>query len=169
MQRLLLILSLLCTLAINGSAHGTGWVITQVAHQLGITKDWMELTPSDIDKLSNKQARGLAKIEREMWGCSKYGDGILCPITTKNSRDFLKQASVIYGRMDFEDEDPASFHSFRVFYLVRDKYGVHGPSKVNPSKPYGGTIEAPSENAARYLILRDEPNAVQFEINALED
>src|SRR5215469_2056071 len=102
MQRLLLILALGFSLAVNGWSHGTAWVITQVAHQLGITKDWMELTPSDIDELSNKQARGLAKIEREMWGCSKFGDGILCPITTKNSRDFLKQASVIFARMNSE-------------------------------------------------------------------
>src|SRR5215471_5785142 len=103
MQRLLLILALGFSLAVNGWSHGTAWVITQVAHQLGITKDWMELTPSDIDKLSNKQACGLAKIEREMWGSGnpfhKSYDSGLPAIKTKNCREFLKQASVIFARM----------------------------------------------------------------------
>jgi hypothetical protein len=95
-------------LATSSLAHGTGWVITQEAKRLEITKDWMELTPADIDKLSNKQARGLAKIEREMWGCDNpfhkdYLDGIAA-IRTKNSRDFLKQASVIFARMLQESE-----------------------------------------------------------------
>jgi hypothetical protein len=103
MKKMLLTLILGFSLAVNGLAHGTAWVITQEANRLGITKDWMELTPSDIDALSNKQARGLAKIEREMWGCENpfhkdYLDGIAA-IRTKNSRDFLKQASVIFARM----------------------------------------------------------------------
>jgi hypothetical protein len=96
MKKLFIILALGFSLATGGLAHGTGWVITQVANQLGITKDWMERTPSDIDKLSNKQARGLAKIEREMWGCE---DCHLASIKTKNSREFLKEASVIFARM----------------------------------------------------------------------
>ena len=96
MKKLFLVLVLGFTLAISGLSHGTGWVITQEAKRLGITKDWMELTPSDIDRLSNKQADGLAKIEREMWGCENCH---LASIKTKNSRDFLKQASVIFARM----------------------------------------------------------------------
>ena len=96
MKKLLVILALGFSLAVNGLAHGTGWVITQVAHELGITKDWMELTPADIDKLSNKQARGLAKIEREMWGCENCH---LASIKITDSREFLKAASVIFARM----------------------------------------------------------------------
>jgi hypothetical protein len=71
----------------------------------------MELTPADIDKLSNKQARGLAKIEREMWGCENCH---LASITTKNSRDFLKQASVIFARMLAGDGDiqPPDFNNW---------------------------------------------------------
>ena len=106
MQRLLLILVLGFSVAVNGWSHGTGWVITQVAHQLGITKDWMDLTPSDIDKLSNKQACGLAKIEREMWGSGadefrrdEDKNKGLAAIKTKNCRDWLKAASVIYAEM----------------------------------------------------------------------
>jgi len=106
MKKLFIVLALGFTLAINGRSHGTGWVITQVAHQLGITKDWMELTPSDIDKLSNKQACGLAKIEREMWGSGadqfrrdEDKNKGLAAIKTKNCRQFLKQASVIFARM----------------------------------------------------------------------
>jgi hypothetical protein len=103
MKRMLLALILGFSLAVNGLAHGTAWVITQEANRLGITKDWMELTPSDIDALSNKQALGLARIEREMWGCENC---VLASIKTKNSRDFLKQASVIFARtLEFEKSE----------------------------------------------------------------
>jgi hypothetical protein len=61
---LFIIIVLGFSLVINGLSHGTGWVITQEAHRLGIYKDWMELTPADIDRLSDKQANGLAKIEQ---------------------------------------------------------------------------------------------------------
>ena len=109
MKKLFSILLLGLALVTSGLAHGTGWVITQEAKRLGITKDWMELTPSDIDKLSNKQACGLAKIEREMWrsGMNPYrrdNNGGLASIKTKNSRDFLKQASVIFAKMLKDDE-----------------------------------------------------------------
>jgi hypothetical protein len=103
MKNLFIVLALGFVLTINGLSHGTGWVITQEAKRLGITKDWMELTTSDIDKLSNKQACRLAKIEREMWGSGnpfhKSYDSGLPAIKTKNCRDFLKQASVIFARM----------------------------------------------------------------------
>jgi hypothetical protein len=106
MKKTLIVLALGFTLAINGLAHGTGWVITQEAHRLGIFKDWMELTPSDIDRLTNKQACGLAKIEREMWGSGadefrrdEDKNKGLAAIKTKNCRQFLKQASVIFARM----------------------------------------------------------------------
>jgi hypothetical protein len=111
MKKLSIILVLGFTLVVNGLSHGTGWVITQEAKRLGITKDWMELTPSDIDKLSNKQACGLAKIEREMWGSGadefrrdEDKNKGLAAIKTKNCREFLKQASVIFARMLKDDE-----------------------------------------------------------------
>jgi hypothetical protein len=107
MKKLFIVLALGFALAADGSSHGTGWVITQVAHRLGITKDWMELTPSDIDKLSNKQACGLAKIIREMWGSradefrhDEDKNKGLAAIKTKNCRDYLKQASVIFAEMN---------------------------------------------------------------------
>ena len=111
MKKLFLVLVLGFTLAAGGLSHGTGWVITQEAKRLGITKDWMELTPSEIDKLSNKQACGLAKIEREMWGSGadefrrdEDKNRGLAAIKTKNCRDFLKQASVIFARILKDDE-----------------------------------------------------------------
>jgi hypothetical protein len=111
MKKLFSILLLGLALVTSGLAHGTGWVITQEAKRLGITKDWMELTPSDIDKLSNKQACGLAKIEREMWGSGadefrrdEDKNKGLAAIKTKNCRQFLKAASVIFARMLKDDE-----------------------------------------------------------------
>jgi hypothetical protein len=104
-------------LAIDSPAHGTGWVITQVAHQLGITKDWMELTPADIDKLSNKQARGLAKIEREM--------GRHPEIKTKNSRDWLKAGSVIYAKM-LESDDTRFFAGAHLGLTIQEVETYYG-------------------------------------------
>ena len=56
---------------------------------------------------------------------------------------------------------------FRVFWLDRDKHGLHGPSKVNPEKPFEATIVAPSEKAARQKLLHEDPHAVQIGINNL--
>lgn len=79
----------------NAHAHGTERVIAQEAKRLGIAKDPTELTPSDIDRLSNKQANGLAQVERELWGCEQCVLGL---IKAKDSRQFLKEASVIFAR-----------------------------------------------------------------------
>ena len=57
--------------------------------------------------------------------------------------------------------------AFRAFWFDRDKYGVHGPSKVNPKKPFEATIVAPSEKAARQKLLHEDSHAVQIEINNL--
>jgi hypothetical protein len=81
----------------NVQAHGSGWVIQQTAKDLGIIKDVMELTPADIDQLTDKQADGLAHVEREMWGQPGFTLGAIA--STTNSRDYLKQASAIYANM----------------------------------------------------------------------
>jgi hypothetical protein len=60
-------------------------------------------------------------------------------------------------------------HNYRVFYLVRDKHGVHGKSRDNPKAPYATDISAASEEAARANLLQQEPNAVQIEINQMPD
>jgi hypothetical protein len=62
----------------------------------------------------------------------------------------------------------AAAHDYRVFYLVRDKHGVHGPKTADPKKPYAGSIQASSAAEARRIVLKDEPNAVQIEINQLD-
>jgi hypothetical protein len=80
----------------SAHAHGSGWVISERAKELGITKDFMELTASDIDRLTNRQARGLAQVERGMWG--NFPGAVLHPIKTQNSREFLKEAAVIFRR-----------------------------------------------------------------------
>ena len=56
---------------------------------------------------------------------------------------------------------------FRAFWFDRDKHGVHGPSDVDPKKPYEASVYATSEKAARRSILHDDPNAVQIQINNL--
>lgn len=62
----------------------------------------------------------------------------------------------------------AAAHDYRVFYLVRDKHGVHGPKTADPKHPYEGSIQASSAAEARRMILKDEPNAVQIEINQMD-
>jgi hypothetical protein len=61
----------------------------------------------------------------------------------------------------------AAAHDYRVFYYVRDKHGVHGPSTADPKKPYEVSIQASSPAEARGMVLKDEPNAVHTEINQL--
>jgi hypothetical protein len=56
---------------------------------------------------------------------------------------------------------------FRVFWLDRDKHGLHGPSAVDPKKPYEASIYAHSEKEARRKLLHEDPHAVQIEINNL--
>jgi hypothetical protein len=62
----------------------------------------------------------------------------------------------------------AAAHDYRVFYFVRDKHGVHGPVASNPTKPYSGSLQASSREGARRMVLKEEPNAVQIEINQLD-
>jgi hypothetical protein len=62
----------------------------------------------------------------------------------------------------------AAAHDYRVFYYVRDKHGVHGPIASNPTKPYAGSIQASSREEARRMVLKEEPNAVQIEINQMD-
>jgi len=62
----------------------------------------------------------------------------------------------------------AAAHDYRVFYFVRDNHGVHGPVASNPTKPYAGSLQASSREEARRMVLKEEPNAVQIEINQLD-
>jgi hypothetical protein len=62
----------------------------------------------------------------------------------------------------------AAAHDYRVFYFVRDKHGVHGPISGTPTKPYAGSLQASSREEARRMVLKEEPNAVQIEINQLD-
>jgi hypothetical protein len=62
----------------------------------------------------------------------------------------------------------AAAHDYRVFYFVRDKHGMHGPIASNPTKPYAGSLQAGSRDEARRMVLKEEPNAVQIEINQLD-
>jgi hypothetical protein len=54
---------------------------------------------------------------------------------------------------------------FRVFFYVRDKHGLHGPSDVDPKRPSEVSMSAASASAARRIILQDYSNAVQIEIH----
>jgi hypothetical protein len=89
---MLKILSLWLSLTISALAMGTEGVINEEAARLGITKDPLELTPDDIDKLTDKQADGLAEVEREMWG---WKGSPFESIEAKNSREWLKKAIAI--------------------------------------------------------------------------
>jgi hypothetical protein len=83
----------------NAQAHGSGWVIEQGAKELGITKDFMELTPSDIDKLSDKQAMGLAQLERSMWGPGEGGTKTVEQLSAQDSRGYLKDQYSKFAEM----------------------------------------------------------------------
>jgi hypothetical protein len=45
---------------------------------------------------------------------------------------------------------------------------MHGPIASNPTKPYAGSLQASSRDEARRMVLKEEPNAVQIEINQLD-
>jgi hypothetical protein len=89
MAKILAIFSLTLRLTVSALAMGSEGVINEEAARLGITKDPLELTPGDIDKLTDKQADGLAKVERDMWGCQ---GGIFESIEAQNNREWLKKA-----------------------------------------------------------------------------
>lgn len=89
------ILALWLSLTAGVLAMGTEGVINEEAARLGITKDPLELTPDDIDKLTDKQADGLAKVEREMWGCQGC---VFDSIEAQNSREWLKKAMAKLGQ-----------------------------------------------------------------------
>jgi hypothetical protein len=163
MKKLFVVLVLGFTLAINGLSHGTAWVITLEAKRLRIDKDWMELTPADIDKLSNKQADGLAKIEREMWGSENHylaSETGLASIKTKNSREFLKQASVIYAEM-LKTTKTVSSNAIAVIdlkhfvYLINSLEAALDLSKVTASFVFegSGNLINPGVDAGTLVVI----------------
>lgn len=88
-MKLLVIAAFWLSLTIPALAMGGEGAINQEAECLGITGDPLALTAADIDELTDKQADGLAQVERQVWGVK---GGIFEGIETKNSHEWLKKA-----------------------------------------------------------------------------